>query len=78
VHLERAVYAVLIDADERGLTRADARLLLAEPASGMDYKSQTAPIGAAYGLRADWAIREIAAYAITVKSSTVIWAIKAR
>jgi general L-amino acid transport system substrate-binding protein len=61
--LVRAVYAALIDADERGLTQAKAKTI--SPAStdpiAVAYLNETAPIGRALSLAPDWAARAVAA-----------------
>ncbi len=55
VAIVRAVYAALVDADERGLTQAQA-------AAGANaaYLAETAPVGHALGLAPDWAVKVIA------------------
>ncbi len=55
VAIVRAVYAALVDADERGLTQAQAT------AGGQAaYLAETAPVGHALGLAPDWALKVIA------------------
>lgn len=61
--LVRAVYAALIDADERGLTQAKAAAINAgsnDPLASV-YLGETAPIGRALSLAPDWAVVAVAA-----------------
>lgn len=61
--LTRAVYAVLIDADERGLTQKEAQSMVSGGTlnqSETDYLTATNQIGTALGLSPDWAVQIIA------------------
>jgi general L-amino acid transport system substrate-binding protein len=62
--LARAVYAALIDADERGLTQAQAQAMLAGGTltqQETDYLADTNQIGIALALASNWAVQVIAA-----------------
>jgi general L-amino acid transport system substrate-binding protein len=57
----RAVYAALIDAEERAMTQADARAFAAtKDAAHRSYLEETALIGRAFGLVPDWAVLAVA------------------
>lgn len=63
VTLVRAVYAAVIDADERGLTQTQAAAIGAASHDPMAvaYLSETAPIGRALSIAPDWAALAVAA-----------------
>jgi len=63
VALVRAVYAALIDAEERGLTQQQARAISRPGAASAsaDYLAETAQTAAALGIAPNWAARAVGA-----------------
>jgi general L-amino acid transport system substrate-binding protein len=56
----RAVYAALVDADERGLTQGEAQAMSRADGAQAVYLAQTAGIGTALGIAPNWAALAVA------------------